>query len=203
MRWVRERFDSGPRLADAFPSELRNDVSVAIKAMPPEDIHAMHGFSVLVRGELVHIPYRIYNPEPEQGALADLSRQQMEILSCLYTRHHDGRVRERTVRPLLESDADWIVPFVVQLIGEYVVEIIEVINDGLTQKADLGSYERFAAENRDFLELTKQHAISYWNCYYRSKYPRVNDYPGRVAIARILGHRREQRTSTDAPESAS
>ena len=187
VRWIRKRFDSDPQLAQAFPSDLRADVMVAINAIPPGDIHAMSGFSVLVRGEPVHIPYRIYNPEPEPGALADLSRQQLQIASCIYTRHHDGHVRERAVRRLLDSGADWIVPFVVQLIGEYVVEIIEVIKDGL-QRLDLKPYKRFAAENPEFLELTKQHSISYWNCYYRSKYPRVNDYPGRAAVALILGH---------------
>ena len=158
------------------------------------DIQPLGGFSVLVLGQPVTIPYRIYHSEPHLGRLAGLSRTQQDILRCLYSRHHDGYVRQRAVQPLLRSNADWVVPFVVQLIGEYIVEIVEVIRDGLAGRNDLDAYARFANQNPEFIELTKQHSISYWNCYYRSRYPNVAEYPGRQAMALIGRSRSQQRT---------
>lgn len=35
----------------------------------------------------------------------------------LYTRHHDGHVRQRHLARIIEVTDSWIVPFVVQLIG--------------------------------------------------------------------------------------
>jgi len=59
-----------------------------------------------------------------------------------------------------------VVPFVVQLLGEYVAEIAEVI------EAHLGGlsrhlYAEFFRENPSFVALTQTRAMSYWNCYYR------------------------------------
>ncbi|WP_020498131.1 hypothetical protein [Sciscionella marina] len=52
-----------------------------------------------VEGEKPRIPYRIYNPEPSETFLADLDVLERLLLACLYTRNHDGFVRQRNLAP--------------------------------------------------------------------------------------------------------
>ncbi|MGW7050030.1 hypothetical protein ACWGDT_46840 [Streptomyces avermitilis] len=49
---------------------------------------------------------------------------QQAILHCLYSRHCDGLVRRRHREQIAGSDEPWVVPFVVQSAGEYVLEIM-------------------------------------------------------------------------------
>ena len=84
-----------------------------------------------------------------------------------------------------------------QLVGEYVVEIIDsidiqlaesfVVNPGMKE-----TYGRFVTSNPGFLEITEQRVISYWNCYYRRRWPNLarvdpgpEDYPGFRVLARL------------------
>ena len=78
-------------------------------------------------------------------SLEDLTNLQKEILSSLYTRHHDGFVRERHLRQLLGVDEPWLPPFVIRLLGEYVVEICELIADRVGAMPR-ETYAKFAME---------------------------------------------------------
>ena len=80
------------------------------------------------------------------------------------------------IEQLLQSDESWIPPFVLQLLGEYVLEIIRVVqaHSAVLKRSE---YRRFIIENPAFLQLLKQRIISYWNCYYRAMFPRLKDYP--------------------------
>jgi hypothetical protein len=78
----------------------------------------------------------------------------------------------------------------VQLIGEYVEEILLVIQRNLlpglaTPGGVVDSvYGGFAAENPQFIALTGQRATSYWDCYHRRRHPALADYPGyRLVVA--------------------
>ncbi|MDR3081774.1 MAG: hypothetical protein LBV60_12755, partial [Streptomyces sp.] len=93
--------------------------------MPAAGLEPVHPFQVEVQGETVAIPSRIYNEEPEAGLERSLTGTQRLILHCLYSRHSDGRVRQRRLEQLVSSSEPWVVPFVVQLAGEYVLEILE------------------------------------------------------------------------------
>jgi hypothetical protein len=78
-------------------------------------------------------------------------------------------------------------PYVARLVGEYVLEIVELIRERLgdldDDRAPLAvAYGAFAAANPEFLELTRQHAISDWNCYYRRRYPYAA-YPAFAVVA--------------------
>jgi hypothetical protein len=55
---------------------------------------------------------------------------------------------------------------VLQLIGEYVLEIVLLIHEHIDE-LDRTIYDRFAKENDNFIALIKAKAISYWDCYYR------------------------------------
>jgi hypothetical protein len=79
-----------------------------------------------------------------------------------------------------------VVPYVVQLLGEYVVEISSLILDRLTAQSSSSwpAYREFFRANRAFMALTEQRAISYWSCYYRHDFARV-EYPALVALDKL------------------
>jgi hypothetical protein len=177
-------------LVSAFPAALHADVAAALATMPSAEYHLAGTFGVKVDGEHLDIPYRIYNPEPPRDRVAGLSPTQQTVLRCLYTRHHDGFVRQRYVQQAIGSPHAWVVPFVVQLVGEYVIEIVVAIRDALSDLDVPGStqqalYGRFLVENPAFLELTSQRVASYWDCYYRSRYFIRADYPGFMLLSSL------------------
>jgi hypothetical protein len=111
-----------PLLA-AFPKRLRADAATVVAVMPRppsrllsaflSTVDAVTGrrfldlsdeFTVTVAGEPVTIPQRIYNPE-QVGAR--LTETQALILHCLYSRHHDGFVRQRHLKELLAHPQEW------------------------------------------------------------------------------------------------
>jgi hypothetical protein len=174
--------DTGMALRRAFPRNLGTIVDDAIALIPSTDPLADRIVGrgrvlgpLSIEGETVFIPYRIYAPElvASRGPIA--SEETKDVIACAYTRHSDGFVRERALRGMGHLDRPWVVPFVVQLLGEYVVEIAEVVVgalDGLSRS----TYERFSAENEGFLQLTQQHVTSYWASYYRRSYL-LSEYP--------------------------
>jgi hypothetical protein len=91
-------------------------------------------------------------------------------LCGLTTRHHSGFVRERMLREILKGDPlPGIYTFAIQLLGEYVIEILEV----LWTRRDLLHSEQcvaFLNDNPRFVALTKKRIVSYWHCYFRSRH---------------------------------
>jgi hypothetical protein len=76
-----------------------------------------------------------------------------------------------------------VVPFVVQLVGEYVVEILESIRHHLSDLTSKRSTQRLAygdliARNPGFFARTEHRVVSYWACYHRGKFPDLGTYPG-------------------------
>jgi hypothetical protein len=147
-----------------------------------------HGhFVVDVTGERLTIPTRIYNDEPD-GQQNDWTPTHRLVAHCLYTRHHDGRVRERHALRIVRDLTPWVLPFVVQLVGEYVVEIVAALEERLPEIGTPSSlqeraYGAFLAANPELLRLTRARVISYWDCYYRRDFPALADYPGYRLIA--------------------
>ncbi|MCB9106567.1 MAG: hypothetical protein H6633_20325 [Anaerolineales bacterium] len=134
-------------------------------------------FFVIVQDEVLEIPDRIYYPEENVHNLSPFNPLHKEILNCFYTRHHNGFVRERCLREIVTSEYVWVVPYVVKLIGEYVIEILQVIKDNLV-RMNLAMYGEFLTKNQKFYQLTKQRVASYWNCYYRWQHPNKERYVG-------------------------
>jgi len=160
-------------LLRAFPAALREDALKLISVLPETSLSA-HSFSVEIGEDTVSIPYRIYH-DPALIDSASLTQTQDELLACLLTRHHSGFVREEYLPKVLGCNHEWAPPFVVQLVGEYVVEIIRAIGDGIDH-LDPGLYRTFLIRNPAFYETTKQRVMSYWNCYHRAE--RRGDYAG-------------------------
>ena len=66
----------------------------------------------------------------------------------------------------------WVAPYVVQLIGEHVLEILVAIDHGLPGIAFVDTtyhdrYGQFLAANPTFFATTERRVVSYWSRYYR------------------------------------
>jgi hypothetical protein len=166
---------SKEKLVQSFPLAVRDDVRTALSGLP-EDRYSSNWrfFSVRLGEELLLIPHRIYLDPPFLQTVR-LTALQSELLDCLFTRHHDGIVRQKHLERIIRSRNTWIPCFVVPLVGEYVVEILQVIQANLPH-LDTSTYANLAHANPEFLELTGSRVMSYWDCYYRSV-PK-EEYPG-------------------------
>ncbi|WP_153302431.1 MULTISPECIES: hypothetical protein [Tessaracoccus] len=106
-----------------------------------------------------------------------------------FTRSDDGWIRQTAVRELFGQPREWLVPYLVQLLGEYVIEICSDIADFVegtvtTDPAWAQAFSRFWAANPGFVTLTRARAGSYWNEYYRRRLG-FADYPSARAL-RVL-----------------
>lgn len=173
--------EDNPDMALAFPSSVRGEVMRVLSALPAQEPGLRSRFSVLVSGESVHIPYRVTHDvaSVDLNGLTDL---QTVLLSCILTRHFDGFVRERHLARILTSNYEWVPPFVIQLVGEYVLEILCRVRDGLSD-LDRNLYRDFLLANPAFFDRTKQRVRSYWYCYYTNV--KKEDYAG-FEIVRFL-----------------
>jgi hypothetical protein len=162
----------------SFPKSLREEVLQVVSVLP-ENPHSVGNFTVKVSGELLSILRRVYH-NTSLIHTERLSSLQRELIDCILTRHHDGFVRQRSLSAIISSNNAWVPPFVIQLLGEYVIEITCVIDKHL-RSLDASLYARFLEANQDFLALTEKRVVSYWDCYYRSV--RREDYVG----FRVLG----------------
>jgi hypothetical protein len=160
-------------LFKAFPAAVRDEALKLISAFPEPTLNA-DSFSVKIGDELVWIPYRIYH-DPASIDSTSLSQMQRELLACLLTRHHDGFIRHANMIKVLDCDREWVPPFIIQLVGEYVIEIVHSIRDRVNcLNPDL--YKAFLMANPAFYGITKARVMSYWNCYHREQ--RREDYAG-------------------------
>jgi len=164
----------------AFPITLANDIHVILDNIPLAPITASQEFfTVRIHSETLHIPHRIYCAAPDPALINELMPQQSKILCCLLTRHHSGYMRELYLKQLLLPGCCdvWIIPYVIRLLGEYVIEILQVINDNL-HLIDTAMLRGFIKDNPEFIKTTESRVMSYWNEYYRLAHPRQDSYVG-------------------------
>jgi hypothetical protein len=202
---VRMSSDVATRVAGAFPATCARDVAAVFATLSPAK-HAPTSDDVapiVVRGESVRIPARVYFPEPSPAKFSLLTAREKLVAQCLFTRHHDGFLRERMVRPLLAQAAFWTLPFVVQLLGEHVIEIVHVLEEQLRPGAEI-PYAEFLNENPVFWQRTRSRVVSYWNCYHRREFPSLGPYPGQRVVDRLENWRTQgvQRGAQKALEAA-
>lgn len=169
----------------AFPSALKDDVAVVsgifAGAGSASSVASSPALSI---GEgQIEVPYRIYSPEPSPDAFGELSDTQNAILACLMTRHHSGYIRETWAVRLSKHPESWTAPFLAQLPGDYVIQIVAGIEPMLTAEW-IALCQEFAALNPDFAKRLSQRIATYWDIYYRGVFPKFRDYPAyRVAAA--------------------
>jgi hypothetical protein len=186
-------------LARAFPARLAPVLASVVQALPAARLGPSGSVTasssrtlpgLVVAGEPVVIPYRIYNPAPPPHLASRLSAAELAVTAAIYSRHHDGRIRQRALGTLLDCDEPWTAPFIVQLLGEYVIQICADIETFTrtalpARPAMQASLPAFLTQNPRFAELARQRAISYWSCYYRALHPSRDTYPALTALSRL------------------
>ena len=126
------------KLKDFFPNFLCEDIEKVLDIMPlTKEIYidsygkpykvenGIYGELTeikLTKGVITYFIYRIYFDEPSQELENKLTDTQKQILNCIYTRHHNGYIREKRLKNLFGFDHEWILPYKLQLLGEYVME---------------------------------------------------------------------------------
>jgi len=175
-------------LSLAFPSALQPAAAALTSTADWHADHRLHSYQVLLGGETLTIPWRLYC---ERGLpLDDAGRDATVhgIAWCLGTRHHDGYLREECLARMLAAPQGWMTPFIVHLVGEYVIEIVRRIEAALPvldsdMRAALGAFVR---ENPCYLDTIERRTISY---RFWGGPPPLTDYPGKrvIALLRALG----------------
>jgi hypothetical protein len=170
----------------AFPSWLRPAVRGVVARVAIDELHPPHhAFVVNVDGEMLHIPYRLYyDPDLVRRELSNSQASARLILLCLGSRHDDGFLRQECLRQLVKNDASWLTPYLLQLAGEYVIEIAEQVADTIGER-NPATLRAFALENPSYLATLDRRVTSYWSCYHRQAYPDRNAYPGTKVLAML------------------
>jgi hypothetical protein len=176
-------------LRRAFPERVREDVDAVCDLIPPSRLNPVtgetwkgRGGSVRIDGEAVQTVGRIYNPVLETIPAGALPPERAQLLACLYSRHANGFVRERQLPSIFDTEATWTPLFVLQLLGEYVVEIAAAIDQHLA-RLDRSAFIAFRDTNPDFVALTCERVVSYWRCYFAST--RLVDHPPHRVMASL------------------
>ncbi len=165
-----------PFVRSLFPQQLSPALSRVVEILPASPFEATFDYAtsgprairrVLVEGEWVNLGSRIYNAEPDAAMLGTEGELVQAIVACVYSRSHDGYVREKYLRRLLALPYPWVAPFVFQLVGEYVMALAQLIADRSAALLANEGYRRFVWDNPEFLALTWARAVSYEDCYYR------------------------------------
>jgi hypothetical protein len=202
--------DYRSRIKKSFPQKLEKDLDVVLGIMPLDNdqvklndgnIHKVENLiydyfkDIKLDDENLSIPYRIYFNEPNQDKENTLTNIQKAILNCIYLKHHNGYVRQKRLEQLGKNYQYWTTPYTFQLLGEYVLEIIDVLDNQLDDNK-LENYKQFAIENPKYYQKTESRMISYWNEYYRHKFPKLKNYAGRIIFDHIktkeIGKRQDE-----------
>lgn len=174
-------------MINAFPDSLRNDVESVIDFLSDKnfDIHPTVEQDLILDGEKLTIPGRVYFDKPNDFLASSLTKIQQIILDCIYLRHHNGYVRQGRLEKLKNNNEYFVTPYVFQLLGEYVIEILEIINLQ-ADELKLKNFAQFVNENQKYWMQTESRMISYWNEYYRRPtYPKIKDYVGYEIMKKI------------------
>jgi hypothetical protein len=178
--------EENKKLIDAFPcSWISNIESLLDKVVLKGKTNSSDYFTVLIDEEQINIPLRIYYEMPNTDCL---TKDEIFIFNCFFTRHCDGHVREKCLKNILHSKDYIITPFVVQLLGEYFIEILQIIKEGLNKEI-LENIIKFKIQNPKYFDTVTRRIYSYWNCYYRELFSRRENYVGFEILQIIENHR--------------
>ncbi len=163
----------------AFPNELNDEVESVFSMFKIGKLGSHTSYEeIRINNCYIRLPARVYFDELGPNQLAALNEREYKVLCCYFTRHHNGYIREKYLRQLLSHTYlyDWELPFICALIGEYVVEILDVIyeNWNFINKSGMNS---FIEDNPKYITTIEGRIASYWGEYYMSGYPK-KEYVG-------------------------
>ena len=192
------------KISGFFPSIYSNDVNIVLKIIPmnSNDIYTNDGLTIKmnnlisddyqcfnINSEILKIYSRIYFNEPNIEYELELNELQKSILNCIYLKHCDGYIRHRRLTQLANTNNYFQIPFIFQLLGEYVIELLEEVDKHIIEK-NKNEYCHFILENKKYWEKTKSRVISYWNAYYRNN--QLKEYIGMQIVKRLETYMREK-----------
>jgi len=176
------------KLLNAFPADLKQDVEIVVEFLLNKnfDIYPTVEQEIILNEYNLIIPGRVYFDNPSETTGNNLTNTQQTILNCIYLRHHNGFIRQKRLEKLIDNTDDYfVIPFIFQLLGEYVMEILEVVDKHLNDKT-INNYLKFIKENPKYTKQTESRMISYWDVYYRhTGYKNLNDYIGQKIFNRL------------------
>ena len=140
-----------------FPSSPAAETSSIIERLTSRpSALSPDAFDVAVQGERLTIPARIY---VDEMAFQITNLGQRPFADCLLTRHHNSFVRARALGRMITLNQPWSMPFLVQLVGEYVIEILDQIETAF-DRIDPMVVAPFVRENPSFMHLTRARVVS-------------------------------------------
>ena len=90
-------------LENAFPLHCRNDINTIKNYFVLEDMDAHH--IIALNQDFLQIPYRVYNEPFTIEEIESFTYNQQLILSCIFTRHHNGFIRHDMVKNIIQIQA--------------------------------------------------------------------------------------------------
>lgn len=159
-------------------SALANEAASELSPLV-DDGYRQRSEAVDVTGQMVAIPRRLHFAG--LSATTDTLSNFNPASLCLITRATDGHLRQLALRSVIDHQSAWVAPFVLMLLGEYVIEIVEDVRDALPV-LDRPVYANLVRENRQTVQRLRARATSYWDAYHRQQYPEKRDYPGLQAL---------------------
>ena len=174
------------KILNAFPADLSSDVEKVIEYLLDKkfDVHPTVEQSIILNGESLSIPCRVYFDKPHETTGKRLTELQQNILNCLYLRHHNGYIRQARLELLMGKTDYFIVPYVFQLLGEYVKEILPLIDNYIDERT-IELFVKFILENPKYWQQTECRMISYWNEYYRREFRNLHQYIGYKIVKKL------------------
>lgn len=165
-------------LYNMFPSVLNKEILDMTSIITfKTNWDYIDGEEISILSEKIIIPRRVYYDFPSEKEIEKLNVLQKEILFCIFTRHHDGYLREKNLKEIIKSKNVWIIPFILELLGEYVIEIISLIAENL-EEFDKEQFKMFIDNNKGYFEKKSQNVISYWDCYFKFNFRKKREYIG-------------------------
>ena len=157
-------------MKNAFPKKYEDIIEQFTSKIDFEDSHFNdYTEEYYINNECVQIPYRIYINE-NILEISQIDSTIKRLLLCYFTRHHNGYVRQKCLKQLINSDIiyDYEIPYILRLCGEYVIEILIDAYVGINL-FEYESIRKYVKQNYTSLELMEARMISYWNENYRRR----------------------------------
>ncbi len=182
---------------DAFPIEYQKEVALVSKAISLKTYNNIEIIQstemsswLLPSGETITFPYRIYLIDNIDNPNAHFSKLEQTIYHCIFSRSCDGFVREKHITALLQQDIpDWVIPYILKVCDEYIVEILELVYKHLCN-TDTTQFKKICMINLVQFRYGHSRMISYWNEFYRDRCYYYKDYVGKSLYKDCFGYTR-------------
>lgn len=152
-------------IINSFPRSLKSDAEKVSSLLMYDKYPIESKIEVVVNNEYYRIPYRVHFKKLPFWKLWNLSNIQKIMIWCIFSRHHDGYIREEMLRKLIWINLDFTIPYILQPLNEYVIELLPIVNT-LINNDNLESYHKFYKENQSYFKKMESRIMSYWEVYY-------------------------------------